>query len=493
MHDRPVGATYRLQLTPASGFEAAAGIVDYLASLGVTHLYLSPILTARPGSTHGYDVVDPTTVSEALGGEAGLRRLAETAHAAGLGLVADIVPNHLGIGPDNPLWELLLAEGQGGEGARFFDVDWSPALPGAEGKVVLPVLGEQYGKALLAGELRLVSEDGPVRLRYHDHSFPLSSESREALGRSGGVGALNGTPGRPETWTRMHALLEDQHYRLVWWRIGDAVVNYRRFFAINELAGVRVEDEAVFGHTHGTILRLVDEGLIDGLRVDHPDGLRDPARYFQRLAERSGGVWTVAEKILHSAHPTQPEALPDWPVAGTTGYDFCNDVLGLFVDPAAEDCFIALQVPPADDEDEDDEELHGRVALHDRLLIQVAKLDAIDADLASDFRRLTRLLWALAQEHLQARDVTQGHCGLAVARVLTSLPVTGRTPTRSPVPRVTPTSRCSTRPSPRRPASAPTRSPNRWWSLCDSCWPDAQVPVQRTSTFWPVSSSCPAP
>lgn len=423
MHDRPVGATYRLQLTPASGFEAAAGIVDYLASLGVTHLYLSPILTARPGSTHGYDVVDPTTVSEALGGEAGLRRLAETAHAAGLGLVADIVPNHLGIGPDNPLWELLLAEGQGGEGARFFDVDWSPALPGAEGKVVLPVLGEQYGKALLAGELRLVSEDGPVRLRYHDHSFPLSPESHEALGRSGGVGALNGTPGRPETWTRMHALLEDQHYRLVWWRIGDAVVNYRRFFAINELAGVRVEDEAVFDHTHGTILRLVDEGLIDGLRVDHPDGLRDPARYFQRLAERSGGVWTVAEKILHSAHPTQPEALPDWPVAGTTGYDFCNDVLGLFVDPAAEDCFIALQVPPADDEDEDDEELHGRVALHDRLLIQVAKLDVIDADLASDFRRLTRLLWALAQEHLQARDVTQGHCGLAVARVLTSLPV----------------------------------------------------------------------
>ncbi len=426
MTERPIGATYRLQLTPDSGFEAAAGIVDYLASLGATHLYLSPILTARPGSTHGYDVVDPTTVSEALGGEDGLRRLAETAHEAGLGLVVDIVPNHLGIGPDNRLWELLLAEGQGGEGARFFDVDWSPALPGAEGKVILPVLGDQYGAVLLAGELRLVIEDGPVRLRYHDHSFPLSPETREALGRSGGVDALNGIPGRLETWTRMHALLEDQHYRLVWWRIGDAAVNYRRFFAINELAGVRVEDEAVFDHTHGTILRLVDEGVIDGLRVDHPDGLRDPARYFQRLAERSGGVWTVAEKILHSPDPDHPEALPDWPVAGTTGYDFCNDVLGLFVDPAAEERFTELDAPPDDDEDDNDDdglELDELVALHYRLLIRVAKLDVLDADLASDFRRLTRLLWALAQEHPEARDVTQGHCGLAVAGVLTSLSV----------------------------------------------------------------------
>ncbi|MDQ3538783.1 MAG: malto-oligosyltrehalose synthase [Actinomycetota bacterium] len=437
MSDRPIGATYRLQLTPDRGFDAAAGLVDYLASLGVTHLYLSPILTARSGSTHGYDVVDPTTVSEALGGEPGLRRLATTAHAAGLGLIIDIVPNHLGIGPQNPLWELLLAEGQGGQGARFFDVDWSPALPGAEGKVILPVLDDQYGMVLRRGELRVVEGDEGPRLRYCDHSFPLSPESREALVRSGGVDALNGTPGQPESWARMHALLEDQHYRLVWWRIGDAVVNYRRFFAVNELAGVRVDDEAVFDHTHATILRLVGEGLIDGLRVDHPDGLRDPARYFQRLAERSAGVWTVAEKILHSAHPTHPEALPDWPVAGTTGYDFCNDVLGLFVDPAAEDLFTELEAEQFAD-DEDDEEHDGRDAddeqdevedLHDlaleyyRLLLRVAKLDVLTANLDSEFTRLTRLLWALAQQHLEARDVRQSDCVWTLAEVLASMPV----------------------------------------------------------------------
>jgi len=385
--DRPVGATYRLQLTPGSGFDAAAGLVDYLASLGVTHLYLSPVLTARPGSTHGYDVVDPTTVAEALGGEDGLRRLAATAHAAGLGLVVDIVPNHLGVGADNPLWELLLAEGQGGEGARFFDVDWSPALPGAEGKVILPVLGEQYGLVLHRGELQVVAEAGQQpRLRYFDDSFPLSQESREVLDRSGGADALNGIPGRPETWTRMHALLEEQHYRLVWWRIGDAVVNYRRFFAINELAGVRVEDEAVFDHTHATILRLVDEGVIDGLRVDHPDGLRDPARYFQRLAERSGGIWTVAEKITHPG-----EALPDWPVAGTTGYEFCNDVLGLFVDPAAEEAFTEVAEGP-DSGDFDWWAWDGRD-------------DVLDADLTADVLRLGRRLWALTEQDLLARDV----------------------------------------------------------------------------------------
>ena len=402
----PPAATYRLQLTPEFGFAAAAGVVDYLADLGVSHLYLSPLLTARRGSTHGYDVADPTSVSAALGGEDGLRALAEAAQRRGLGLIADIVPNHLGTGADTPLWDLLLAEGQHGLGDRFFDVDWEPPLPTARGKVLLPVLGDQYGVVLHAGELELVDVGGVPRIRYHDHSFPLSPESREAVGRSGGVEAFRGTPGQPATFQRLHALLEAQHYRLLHWRIGDAVVNYRRFFAISDLAGVRVEDEVVFDLVHGLVLRLVADGVIDGLRVDHPDGLRDPARYFARLAEESGGVWTVAEKILEG-----DEALPDWPVAGTTGYEFANDVLGLFVDPAARATVDALDADMGGDPRPYAEQAAA------------AKAEILDADLAADTRRLARRLWALTQERLELRDVDERACLAAVTALLVALPV----------------------------------------------------------------------
>ncbi|MBA2528737.1 MAG: malto-oligosyltrehalose synthase, partial [Euzebyales bacterium] len=421
-----IRATYRLQLSADFDLRAAAGLVGYLAGLGVSHLYLSPLLTASHGSAHGYDVVDPTTVSAALGGEEALRALADTAHAADLGVIVDIVPNHLGTGADNPLWELLLAEGHSGEGGRVFDVDWEPALPTASGKVVLPVLGDQYGAVLHRGELQLRESGGEVRLHYFDATFPLSPESREALDRSGGVSTLNGTPGEPETWHRLHALLERQHYRLVWWRIGDAVINYRRFFAINDLAAVRVEDEHVFDVTHAKLLELVAAGVIDGLRVDHPDGLRDPARYFRRLAEHSGGVWTVAEKITHPGEP-----LPDWPVAGTTGYDFANDVLGLFVDPAAEERFTALDVDrepgPCDpleevDDGEPDEELDGGLSGYRRLAHE-AKEEILDNDLAADFNRSCRLFWALTQEHLEARDAGLRDCGLVLSAVLKSMPV----------------------------------------------------------------------
>lgn len=403
---RPVTATYRLQLSPELDFAAAAGLVDYLADLGVSHLYLSPLLTARRGSTHGYDVADPTSVSAALGGEAGLRALADAAHRRGLGLVVDIVPNHLGTGADTPLWEQLLAEGQHSFADRVFDVDWEPAQPTAAGKVLLPVLGDQYGVVLHAGELELVDTDGVPRVRYHEHSFPLSAQSREAVERSGGVDAFRGTPGQPATFQRLHALLEAQHYRLVDWRIGDAVVNYRRFFAISDLAGVRVEDEVVFDLVHGLVLQLVADGVVDGLRVDHPDGLRDPARYFARLAEETGGVWTVAEKILE-----RDETLPDWPVAGTTGYDFANDVLGLFVDPAARGGLDALDADMGGDP-------HPYPAQ-----AAAAKAEVLAADLAADTRRLARRLWALTQEHPEVRDVDERACLAAVTALLVALPV----------------------------------------------------------------------
>jgi (1->4)-alpha-D-glucan 1-alpha-D-glucosylmutase len=407
--DRPrrqPGSTYRLQLTAQFGFAEAAELVPYLRGVGVTHLYLSPLLTAMPGSTHGYDVADPTTVSEALGGEDGLRALAAAAREHGLGLVGDIVPNHLGTGPENSSWESLLAEGQGGRGDQLFDVDWETPLPGAAGKVVLPVLGDAYGSVLIDGHLEVVEVDGTPRLRYHEHTFPLSEPSVEALERSGGLEAVRGTAGKPETWQRLHALIERQHYRLIHWRAGDALVNYRRFFAINGLAGVRVEEEPVFEQTHAKIRELVDDEVLDGLRIDHVDGLADPAGYLERLAESVGGAWTVVEKILAPG-----EVLEDWPVAGGTGYDFLGDVLRLFIDPDAEESMTetarAFDAWPAYPEE----------AMRD------AKIEVMRTDLLGDTDRVARRLWALAQEHPRVRDVSFHACRAVVVGTIAQLPV----------------------------------------------------------------------
>ncbi|MFA3876142.1 malto-oligosyltrehalose synthase [Streptomyces sp. MMCC 100] len=293
-------ATYRLQLQPAFPFEAAAAAVPYLASLGVSHLHLSPVLEAVPGSPHGYDVVDHARVRAELGGEEGLRALSRTAREHGLGLVVDIVPNHMAMSPrhNRALWEVL-RRGPESPYARWFDIDWQAQ----GGRLLLPVLGAPVGEVL--GDLRV---DGDV-LRYHEHAFPLR----------------DGTADLP-----LPRLLDAQWYRPVWWRLARTELNYRRFFSISELIGVRVEDPEVFEATHATVLRLLHEGVIDGLRVDHPDGLADPDAYLERLHQASGGRWTVVEKILADG-----ERLPAaWPVAGTTGYDALRHVDGLFTDPA---------------------------------------------------------------------------------------------------------------------------------------------------------------
>ncbi|MFC8359725.1 malto-oligosyltrehalose synthase [Streptomyces griseorubiginosus] len=293
-------ATYRLQLQPEFPFGAAAAAVPYLASLGVSHLHLSPVLEAVPGSTHGYDVVDPARVREELGGEDGLRALSDTARQHGLGLVLDIVPNHMAMAPrhNRALWEVL-REGPKSPYARWFDIDWEAQ----DGQVLLPVLGRPVG-----AELGSLTVDGEV-LRYHDHVFPL----RE------GTGELP-----------LPQLLDAQWYRLGWWRLARTELNYRRFFSISELIGVRVEDPEVFEATHGKVLQLLHEGVVDGLRIDHPDGLADPDGYLLRLHEATGGRWTVVEKILADG-----EHLPaSWPVAGTTGYDALRHLDGLFTDPA---------------------------------------------------------------------------------------------------------------------------------------------------------------
>ncbi|GGS67476.1 MULTISPECIES: malto-oligosyltrehalose synthase [Streptomyces] len=291
-------ATYRLQLQPAFPFAAAEAAVPYLASLGVSHLHLSPVLEAVPGSAHGYDVVDHTRVREELGGEEGLRALARTARDHGLGLVVDIVPNHMALAPryNRALWEVL-RDGPGSPYARWFDIDWEAQ----GGRVLLPVLGAPVGS-----ELAHLVVDGDV-LRYHDHAFPLRP----------------GTEHLP-----LPQLLDAQWYRPVWWRLARTELNYRRFFSISELIGLRVEDPEVFDATHGTILRLLAEGVVDGLRIDHPDGLADPDGYLARLHAATGGRWTVVEKIL-----ADDERLPSsWPVAGTTGYDALRHVDGLFTD-----------------------------------------------------------------------------------------------------------------------------------------------------------------
>ncbi|MFJ9862707.1 malto-oligosyltrehalose synthase [Streptomyces sp. NPDC101165] len=291
-------ATYRLQLQPAFPFAAAAAAVPYLASLGVSHVHLSPVLEAVPGSTHGYDVVDHARVREELGGEEGLRALADTAREHGLGLVVDIVPNHMAMAPrHNHALREVLREGPGSPYARWFDIDWKAQ----GGRLLLPVLGGPLGT-----ELDHLVVDGGV-LRYHDHAFPLREGTEELP---------------------LPQLLDAQWYRPVWWRLARTELNYRRFFSISELIGLRVEDPEVFDATHAKILQLLAEGVVDGLRIDHPDGLADPDGYLERLHEATGGRWTVVEKILADG-----EWLPaSWPVAGTTGYDALHHVDGLFTD-----------------------------------------------------------------------------------------------------------------------------------------------------------------
>jgi malto-oligosyltrehalose synthase len=303
--DRP-GATYRLQLHREFGFAAAAGLAGYLAALGVTHVYLSPILQAAPGSMHGYDVVDHSRVSDDLGGEDGFRAMVAAFRRHGLGLVVDVVPNHMGIGAPESLnhqfWSVL-AEGQGSRYAHWFDIDWAAR----GGRLLLPVLGGPVAEC--AADLAVGELGGQRVLRYFEHELPLAADPA-------------GLP--------LDELLAAQHYELADWHTAATELNWRRFFDVTTLIGVQVQDPDVFAATHHVLLRLYHDGLIDGLRIDHPDGLADPRGYLRRLAEATGGGWVVTEKIL-----TGDEELPaDWDCAGTTGYDALGRIGGVFTDPA---------------------------------------------------------------------------------------------------------------------------------------------------------------
>ncbi|MEU9827415.1 malto-oligosyltrehalose synthase [Micromonospora chersina] len=347
-----VGSTYRVQVRPGFDLDATAGLAGYLADLGVTHLYSAPLLTATPGSQHGYDVVDHRAVNPELGGEGGRQRLVRALRAAGLGLVVDIVPNHAGVARPaaNPAWWDVLRRGRASAYADWFDIDWD------RGRLLLPVLADTPDAL---DDLKVV--DG--ELRYHEHRFPIAD------------GTGDGTP------REVH---DRQHYELVSWRRGDTELTYRRFFAVSDLAGLRVEDPEVFRATHAETLRWAAAGDLAGIRVDHPDGLRDPAGYLARLRAAAPGAWLVVEKILEYG-----EELPDWPVDGTTGYDALAATCGLFVDPDAEADFTAL-----------DGRLTGRHTSWEDLTHDT-KLAAATRLLAAELSRLAALVPELPAEQVR--------------------------------------------------------------------------------------------
>lgn len=395
-------ATYRLQFNRNFTFAQATKIVPYLAQLGISHCYASPYLRARPGSMHGYDIVDHNQLNPEIGTPEEFDELVETLHRYGMGQILDIVPNHMGVmGADNSWWLDVLENGEASNHAEFFDIDWQPLKDELQGKVLVPVLDDQYGLVLDRGDLRLTfdAEKGEFSIYFHQHRFPIDPQQYPAIlsreieslvqklgvenpqllelqslsaafghlpGRFEGdaekhaernrdkeihkrrlaalckesaevlesvrqnVAALNGTPGDTRSFDSIHELIKAQAFRLAYWRVASDDINYRRFFDINDLAGLRMENARVFEATHQLIIELLRNGKIDGLRVDHPDGLYDPGRYFNRL-KAAKADYVLVEKIT-SGEESLP---PSWPVQGTTGYEFSNLVAAVFVDSAA--------------------------------------------------------------------------------------------------------------------------------------------------------------
>lgn len=334
-------ATARLQLHAGFTLHDALAQVPYYAGLGISHLYLSPIGTAVPGSTHGYDNIDPTVVNPELGGEAALIALSQAAREHGMGLIADIVPNHMATHVDNAWWWDVLRNGRSAKHADWFDIDWR--APGRDGKLWLAVLDRPYATALAEGLITLVVEDdGSAALAHYDQRYPIRPQTLDVPEKAARAQWLRDyNDGAKRGDGRLHKLIERQPYRLNWWRVGNDMLNYRRFFDITSLVALRVELPAVFDAVHALPLRLVAEGHLDGLRIDHVDGLTDPTGYVRKLRSRldaagrqrglkPGTLALYLEKILAPG-----EALPaDWPCDGTTGYDFMDQVGGVLHDAA---------------------------------------------------------------------------------------------------------------------------------------------------------------
>ncbi|RIL07431.1 MAG: malto-oligosyltrehalose synthase [Proteobacteria bacterium] len=464
MATRMVRATQRLQLHAGFTLQDAAALVPYLARLGVSHVYASPFLQAARGSTHGYDVVDPTRIGDEFGGDAGFAALRDALARASLGLVVDVVANHMAIAPENRWWWDVLENGPSSRFAAFFDVDWEPPEARLRNLVLVPVLADHYGRVLEAGELRLERDGARFQVRYHEHALPIAPPTLDGLLADAAarcetdaaeeLAFLAGAFGRLPLATatdepsvaRRHrdkevlrralarllaaspevagaidavvaahnadpdaldALLERQNWRLARWRMGERDVGYRRFFDIDHLVGLRVEESRVFAETHACVLGWVRDGVADGLRIDHLDGMREPARYLRQLREAAPRARIWVEKILDPG-----ERLPaSWPVEGTTGYEFANRVLGLLLDPAGEKALV---------------ELHGELvgeAPDPAQLVHDAKRAALRGGLAADLGRLSALALAVCERHREFRDYTRHELQQALAEIAACFPV----------------------------------------------------------------------
>lgn len=460
-------ATHRVQLHRGFDFDAAAAQLGYWSRLGISHLFVSPVLTARAGSTHGYDVVDHTRINPELGGEPALRRLVQQLRRRGMGLIVDVVPNHMAVGKaDNPRWLDVLEWGHEARNAAFFDIDWDRTDPALTRRVHLPFLGEPYGEALAQDRLvlRYDLERGRFQAEYADHVFPLAPEDYVGLlGAEGTVllaerfaQALR-ERSRPARWAafeqargaldaaargdaavraaveralaplsspsaagreRLHRLLERQHYRLAWWRTAADEINWRRFFDVTELAAIRVQERAVFEAAHDTLFRLYAEGLIDGLRIDHVDGLADPRGYCRQLRVRlqqlarqrpeavpRGRSYVVVEKILAPGE----RLAEDWRVDGTSGYSFMNDVGALMHDPQGHEP-LSRYWAHAQGRDFDEEERRARRSIPQELF-------------AADFAACAHALHQLARRDPATRDWTLGAIRRVLAEILVQFPV----------------------------------------------------------------------
>jgi len=476
-------STYRLQFNCDFTFNQAREIVPYLSALGISHLYASPYLKARPGSRHGYDIIDHNALNPEIGTDDEFERLCETLARHGMGQVLDVVPNHMGVqAGDNAWWLDVLENGQTAAHAGFFDIDWAPIKPKLHGKVLLPVLGNHYGAVLENAELQLRfdAEHGAFGIYYYEHHFPvdpaqypsilafrmeaLSTRLREGsqllmdyqslvtafhnlpsrdegsperqlerrrdkevhkrhlaglVAQSSAIARflednmriLNGKAGESSSFDLLHDLIEKQAYRLAFWRVASDEINYRRFFDINDLAGLCIENDEVFDATHQLLLRLVKEGKLDGLRIDHPDGLYDPEAYFCRLVEhcnRAGRApYLVVEKILAADENLRSS----WPVQGTTGYEFTNLLNGLFVATSAAKSMERAY-----------KSFIGEHVNFDDLLYHSKQL-IMKSALSGELNVLANLLSKIAEADRQTCDYTLNGLRTALAEIVACFPV----------------------------------------------------------------------
>jgi (1->4)-alpha-D-glucan 1-alpha-D-glucosylmutase len=487
-------STYRLQVHGAFPLTAARDVVPYLARLGIGGVYTSPYFAASPGSTHGYDVSNHNEINPEVGGRDAHDAFVAAAGGHGLLHMVDFVPNHMGIGTGaNAWWNDVLESGPSSPAAKFFDVDWAPVKQELYAKLLLPILGDQYGQVLERGELQLVFHDGALGLRYFDHELPINPrqaprvyraavsrltdvlgpdnpqlhellsiiasldnlppytdtnresmavrqrEKEVARGRlsrlvaesepvrhaiEAAIVQFNGEPGRPESFDELHELLESQPYRLAYWRTASHEINYRRFFDVNTLAGLRVEDPRVFEETHQLLASLLAEGKVQAVRIDHPDGLFDPARYFSMLQDLAARAWNLQREPERDGRPDRPlyvlaekilsgreQLARRWALHGTTGYNYLNDLNGLYIDAGQA---RGLRRTYA--------KLTGRNEPFDDVLYSSKRL-IIETALASELTVLTHMLDRIAASSRKSRDFTRASLRDVITEVVACFPV----------------------------------------------------------------------